>query len=96
MSMSTSVIGFIPPDEKFQKMLAAYQACIAAGTNPPKEVRDFFGDGDPDPAGLEIDLVMKKYKDAVKPYHDEMEDGYEIDLRKLPADIKIIRVVNSW
>lgn len=96
MSMSSSVRGFVPPDDKFKKMLKAYKSCEDAGISPPKEVRDFFNDETPDPAGVEINLKDKKYKDAVKVYHAEMQEGFEIDLTKLPDDIKVIRFVNSY
>ena len=35
MSMSTHVVGFHPPDEKWKEMKAAWDACMAANVNPP-------------------------------------------------------------
>jgi hypothetical protein len=98
MSMSCFVKGFIPPDEKYQKMLKAYRACEAADVPVPESVTRFFNDEEPDPAGTEVSLSgSKKYQSAVKEWHDDgMCTGYEVDLRKLPEDIKIIRFVNSW
>jgi hypothetical protein len=97
MGMSTHVEGFIPPDAKFKKMLEAYRACEKAGVEIPAEVDKFFNGEPPDEAGVKISMSYdKKYKDAVYEYHDENSQGYEIDLRKLPADIKIVRVSNSW
>jgi hypothetical protein len=95
--MSTHVEGFIPPDEKFNKMFRAYEACEVAGIRPPKEVTDFFNGVAPDPAGVRISLNYdKKYKDAVTEYNEDDGQGYEIDLTKLPKDIKVIRFTNSW
>ena len=38
MSMSTNVIGFAPPDDKWLKMKEVYDSCIIAGVNVPREV----------------------------------------------------------
>ena len=97
MSMSTYVHGFIPPDAKFQKMLKAYQACKNAGVDIPVIVDNFFNGEPPDPAGVKITLSdNNKFRGAVSEYHDEMQEGYEVDITKLPKDIKIIRFVNSY
>lgn len=56
MGMSTHVVGFIPPDEKWQKMKAVWDACRAAGVEVPEDVCDFFEGGEPDPAGVEVML----------------------------------------
>jgi hypothetical protein len=42
MGMSTHVVGFKPPDEKWRKMKAVWDACEAAGTDPPAAVSKFF------------------------------------------------------
>lgn len=95
--MGTSVDGFIPPDAKFQKMLAAYRACEKAGVEIPAEVEKFFNGERPDEAGVRLNLSYdKKFKDACYEYHDDACQGYEVDLRKLPGDIKIIRFRNCW
>lgn len=92
MGMSTHVVGFRPPDEKWNRMKAAWQSCQAAGVPPPKEVSQFFEDIDPgDRPGAEVDLG-----DACQEYSAEMIRGYEIDISKLPKDVRIIRVYNSW
>ncbi len=93
MSMSTHVIGFSPPDEHWQRMKAAYDACLAVGIDPPAEVEKFFNYESPDPAGVEVDL--RKHP-AVKEYKAEMVSGYEVDLSKLPPGVKIIRFTNHW
>jgi hypothetical protein len=95
MSMSMHVQGFIPPDEKFQKMLKAYRACEVAGVEVPPEVDKFFNEEQPDAAGVKIDLSYdEKYKGVVQEYQNNNCQGYEINLEKLPKDIKIIRVLN--
>jgi hypothetical protein len=91
MSMSTTVVGFRPPDEKWQKMKAAWDGCKQAGVEPPREVTKFFEDYDPDPKGVRVNINA-----AVVIYKDDMEEGLEVDIRKLPKDVTIVRFVNSW
>ncbi len=91
MSMSTFVNGFRPPDEKWAKMKEAWDACEAAGVDPPEAVSDFFGGEPPDEAG-----VVVKIDGAVRKYNSSSSSGYEIDLIKLPKDVRIIRFSNSW
>ncbi len=91
MSMSSSVSGFRPPDAHYRKMMAAYKACNDAGVAIPREVDDFFNGETPDPAGTEVGLGK-----AVTEYHDEMQEGFEVDISKLPKGVTIIRFVNSF
>ncbi len=93
MSMSTHVCGIKPPDAKWSQMKAAYDACIAAGVPVPKVVDDFFGGERPDPSGV---LVYLDRHASVREYKGQDASGYEIDLKSLPPDVAIIRVVNSW
>lgn len=89
MSMSTHVVGFRPPDKKWEKMKAIYKACREAGVDVPDKVHDFFGDASPDGPGAEVDLDYKEYSaDGV--------EGIEINVSKIPKDIEIIRFYNSW
>jgi len=92
MGMSTSVVGFRPPDEKWQKMKAIWDACTAADTEPPEAVYDFFEGETPDAAGVQVDLKGK----AAKEWSNEWAQGYEINIKDLPKDVTIIRFYNSW
>jgi len=87
--MSTCVIGFIPPDAKWKKMKAIWDSCKVAGVSVPKEVDDFFNNEDPDSAGVEKEIPSKKWG-------EEGASGYEIEIDKIPKDVKIIRFYNSW
>jgi hypothetical protein len=89
MSMSTHVIGFRPPDEKWKKMKSVWDSCEKAGIDPPKEVTEFFNDCEPDPAGVEVEI-------KTHPYRAEMVDGYEVKLSELPKGISVIRFFNSY
>ena len=89
MSMSTHVIGFKPPDEKWQKMKAAWDACKAAEIEPPDEVQRFFEYTEPDPNGVEVKLPLADWsRDGAK--------GVEVYLDQVSKDVKVIRFYNSW
>lgn len=89
MSMSTHVVGFRPPDEKWQQMKKVWDACKAAGITIPREVIEFFNDCDPDPAGVEVGILHSEWA-------NNSSSGYEVDIRKLPKDVTVIRFFNSW
>ena len=88
MGMSTHVIGFVPPDETWQKMKAVHDACEAAGIDPPSEVEMFF-DGEPDSLGQEIEIPHRKWR-------AEAREGIEIDASAIPPQVQTIRFFNSW
>jgi hypothetical protein len=89
MSMSTHVTGFTPPDDRWTAMKAIWDACLAAGVLVPDEVETFFGDQDPDPAGVEIALPLREWQ-------GQDSTGYELDLTDIPAHVTTIRFYNSW
>lgn len=91
--MSTHVVGFRPPDKKWEKMRKVWESCVEAGVEPPDDVVEFFGDEEPDPAGVEVDL---EECGAATEYSAEGRDGYEVDVTKLPKGVSIVRFVNSW
>lgn len=97
MSMSTHVVGFHPPDEKWKKMKAVWDACKAAGVGAPLDVERFFNGEAPDDAGVETSLDnYQKPHPACTSYMAPGKSGYEIDLSKLPTNITKIRFYNSW
>jgi len=89
MSMSTHVVGFREPDEKWHEMKKVFDSCIAAKVEVPRSVYDFFGGSPPDPAGIEMQLDLR-------PFRSEGSEGFEIDVETLPKNIKTIRFWNSW
>jgi len=89
MGMSTNVIGFIPPDDKFEEMKAIWDSCKKAKIDPPDEVSDFFNDVEPDASGIEKDI-------PVHPWNDKYNQGYEVKVDEIPKDVKVIRFYNSW
>lgn len=96
MGMSSHVIGLKPVDEKWKKMYAAYKACDDANVDPPKKVLDFFNGVSfehIEQTGIEVDL--EEYACCTE-YSGDMKDGYEVDVKKLPKDVTIIRFYNSY
>lgn len=91
MSMSTHVVGFRPPDEKWKEMKAVWDSCVAANINAPDVVHKFFDYRAPDDAGVEIDLDS-----AVKEFDKKGVSGFDVILSKLPESIDRIRFYNSW
>ena len=87
--MSTHVVGFIPPDETWQKMLAVWDACSKAGVRPPGEVEKFFGDSDPKGIGRQVEIPHREYS-------AKMVSGVEVEIDKLPKEVKFIRFYNSY
>lgn len=103
MGMSTHVVGFKPPDEKWRKMKAAWDSCTAAGVDVPKEIGEFFNWSAPDERGVIVKL--EEWKDGKKVLHEclrewsedtHTREGYEIDVTKLPKDVTVLRFYNSW
>jgi hypothetical protein len=88
----TFVVGFRPPDETYSRMKVSYDCHCELDRDPPHQVRDYFGlMGWPDEAGAEAPRG-----DGLREWEGCMSAGYEIDLDKLPKDVKIIRFINQW
>lgn len=95
MSMSTHIYGIKPPDEKWKKMKAIWNACLNAGIDVPDEVDDFFGEEEPNELGVVVS--KEQLGDAVLPIiPGYAEKGFIIDISKLPKDIQYIKIENSW
>lgn len=91
MSKSTRIIGFHPVDDKWQKMKAVYDACVVADIQIPDEVIRFFEYRQPDNTGVKVEI-----NDAISAYDSLNESGYEVDIRKLPKNVHVIRFYQSW
>ena len=96
MGMSTHVVGFVPPDDKWKKMKNAWDACLVAGVPPPSELNEFFGDEDPDDSGVEIGKPELIKLGAVREWSDDCRSGFEVIIDKLPENVKIVRFWNSY
>lgn len=98
MGMSSHVVGVKPPDDKWKQMKAVWDVCTKAKVEIPLDVIKFFNGETPDDKGVIVNLESKMdlNSNAVKGYHAEMIDGFEVDLKLLPKDITILRFYNSY
>lgn len=94
--MATYVVGFKPPDSTWRNMKAVWDACKAAGVPAPEVVLAFFGYEQPDDQGVTVDVRALEGSGAVREWHDDSANGYEVDLSKLDPTIKTLRFYNSW
>jgi len=65
----------------------------------PDDVDDFFNGEPPDDRGVVVMHVSKYDKglpDWVTKVDKEMQDGFEIDISKLPRDVTVLRFTNSY
>ena len=93
MGMSTHVVGFKPADEKWKQMKTIWDACALAKVDPPEAVGKFFGWEEPDEAGVQVDIEAKE---CCAEYKADDSEGFEIDVRKLPPDVTVIRFYNAY
>lgn len=94
MGVSTYVVAIRPPDERWLKMKAVYDACIKANIPLPKEVENFFDGSPPDSVGVPIYLDTGSC--GVREWQNDTADGLEVVLAELPLEVKILRFVNSY
>lgn len=92
MSMSTHIIGFKPPDDRWMEMKAVWDACEKAGITIPDRVLNFFDDRAPDENGVTVEL----FPDYASAWVADGQGGYQITLSDLPEDIKVVRFYNSY
>ena len=97
MSMGSNVIGIKTPDEHWQRMRDIWDACQAAGVQVPEEVERFFNYEPPDEKGILVKLAFPRHP-CLREWSNAKKNaqGYEIDLTKLPSDIKTLRFYVSW
>jgi hypothetical protein len=99
MGMSTFVVGIKPPDDHWRRMKAAWDACQAAGIEPPDTVYEFFNGEPPDEKGVVVGLdefTGDRRHESVTEWSSDTGEGYEVDVTKLPKDVTVVRFWNSW
>lgn len=92
MSVDTHIIGFKPPDKKWKEMKTVYDACEKAGIAIPEDVKEFFDYEKPDKKGVQVNIF-----DAIEEWEndDGFASGYQVNLKKVPSDVKYIRFYYS-
>lgn len=86
---SIYAIGLITPNEDYLKKAAAYQALKEANIAIPIELSDYFNGEEPNLNGMKTTVQYRDYKGY-------MEDGVEVDLSDLPANVTTIRFYNRY
>lgn len=77
----------------WQKMKHVRDACVAAGIDIPAEVDEYFDYKEPHALGVVVNLEEQLGVDRMR---EEYLDGFEVDLKKLPKDITVIRIFISY
>lgn len=93
MGMSVHLSGIRPPDEKWKAMKRVWDACEAAMVLIPDAVLKFFHHEKPDSEGVVVPLSEPEH------YVQHGADGrnhYDVQLDKLPKDVKVVRFTLSW
>lgn len=91
MGMRTHVYGVKPLDEKWKKMKKVYDSCIEANVEIPEEVDDFFEGEPPNEIGVEVDI-----SNSLEKYHEDMREGFIVNLKMLPKHVTKIVFYNSY
>lgn len=96
--MSTHIMGFVSDqDPDFQRHKKVFDVCLEAGVSLPKETAAYFGDDHPYDELVDNKLKFDLEKDVhYKVYREDMSEGFEVDISKLPAGVSKIRFYNSY
>ena len=93
MGMSTYVYGIKAPSARHKTMAQIRDACKALGIDEPLEVERYFENQyGTDASGERMDLPADSYAD----WSAEMQNGYQVEVAKLPPEVKYVRFVNSY
>ena len=93
------VIGFVPADDEWKRKKKAWDACKAAGVDPPGELETFFDERYAIPPG-DDGMTFSESKlmacGAVVEWTGDAADGWELIVAKLPKGVKRVRFYNSY
>ena len=95
MSISINLVGYRKADETFHRMKAVYDACKKAKIDPPQSVEKYFGYDSPTQYGNQIALKPDETP-GITSYNENECDGFDVDLDKLPPEIRVLRFYNSY
>jgi hypothetical protein len=98
-----------PGDDKWEKMVKAFEACWEADTDFPKSLVKYFKDygidiegGDkPDPTGVEMQILHHNAIGGARGYAElrPKKDGEVsalIEVSKLPEGTKFLKITGRW
>jgi hypothetical protein len=100
---SRFIVGVRDLEASFAKMAKIKEACDEAGIDYPEAVKDYFKEGTNRKftAGENIALLREEMETvditvAISRPVGGSSDAWEIDLSKLPKDVKAVRFINSY
>lgn len=96
MSADLIMRAYTIPDEKSEKMMAAYMACKAAGVEPPTDVEKYFDWEEPSPHGIPMNSSQLKDLEGTTKINTEGFEGMAINIDELPENIKTIVIGISY
>jgi len=93
MGVDLGVKGIRDLDGKFAEMMKIKKLCEKSKISYPIEVQQYFGPS----IGEDEELITEEMSDidingCMKEWGNEYAQGYEIDVKKIPKDVKKIRV----
>lgn len=97
--MSTHIKAFIPDtDPEFQKHKMIAEVCMEANVSLPAETSNYFNVRHKPYPGMFDEKLENKLEEGIhySDWRDEDSQGFEIDLRLLPAGVTKLRFYNSW
>lgn len=96
--MSTHIQAFIPDtDAEFKKHKKILLMCLENEVSLPKETAEYFGSDSADLYLLDGKLSIELVKNIhYIEYREDMIDGFEVDLSKLPSGVSKLRFFNSY
>jgi hypothetical protein len=97
MSMSTYIQAFRDFDSKWNEMMKIKLLCDKNKISYPKEVSDYFGEeAEESQSYLEQELNKIDTKKWTKEWNEDSRQGFEIEVKDIPKEVKTIRFVNSY
>lgn len=98
MSMSTHISGFVSDtNPEYQKHKKVLLFCEEQGVSLPKETAEYFGSDSADLYLLDEKLSIELVKNIhYVEYREDMVEGFEVDLSKLPSGVSKLRFYNSY
>lgn len=99
MGMNTHVIGFRECNAHHRHMVEIAQQLQEMDMDPTPQLLEYFKDTDYPHCEIDLDLGLEVEIEktvAVQKHNADMQDGFEIDVRKLPEGVVRVRVYNSY
>lgn len=96
MSMSTHLVAFTPDtDPEYQKHLKVWNMCEELEVSLPAETYSYFLNGYMSTPEEKLEVTLEE-GEHYKEWEGDMQEGFEVDLTKLPKGVTKLRFYNSY